>query len=211
MRVILIRHGETDWNKEQVFRGRVDIELNQIGKEQARAVAEALKGVNIVAIYSSPLSRALETAKIIGSYLNLKPKVDAGFFDFDYGDWQGMPHREVEKHYPDLYKKWHEEPHKLTMPGGENLGDVRKRATRALSKLLLRYDNQTVAIISHRVVNKVLLCAVLGLGNAHFWHVKQDTCAINVFDYTQDGFTIYKLNDTCHLKPIEDSLRTLDF
>jgi broad specificity phosphatase PhoE len=103
MRVILIRHGETDWNKEQVFRGRLDIQLNQTGREQARAVAEALKGLNIVAVYSSPLSRALETAKIIGSYLKLKPRLNEGFLDFNYGGWQGMPHRHVEKQYPYLY------------------------------------------------------------------------------------------------------------
>jgi broad specificity phosphatase PhoE len=206
-----MRHGETDWNKRQVFRGRLDIQLNQTGKEQARAVAKALRGINMAAIYSSPLSRALETAKVISGYLNLEPQVDDGFVDFDYGDWQGMPHREVEKHYPDLYKKWHEEPHKLTMPGGESLADVRDRSTQALNKLLSKHGNQTLAIISHRVVNKVLLCAVLSLGNAHFWCVKQDTCAINVFDYTKDSFIIYKLNDTCHLKPVEDSLKTLDF
>ena len=87
-KVMLVRHGETDWNRKEVFRGRIDVELNQNGREQARALADATRIFQIDAIYSSPLSRSLETAKIVADVHDLDVKIANGFIDLHYGKWQ---------------------------------------------------------------------------------------------------------------------------
>src|SRR4030042_1498004 len=101
--IILARHGETEWNVEEIFRGRIDIELNETGIRQAELLAEYLSGVKIEAIYSSPLKRALKTAEMIASYHQLGVEIASGLIDLDYGKWQGLPHQEVKDKYERLY------------------------------------------------------------------------------------------------------------
>jgi len=101
--IILARHGETEWNVAEVFRGRIDIELNETGMKQAELLAEYLSNVEIDAIYSSPLKRALKTAKVIASYHKLNVEIVPGLIDFDYGKWQGLTHQEVKDKYKELY------------------------------------------------------------------------------------------------------------
>jgi len=199
VRVILVRHGETDWNRREVFRGRADIELNQRGRQQAKALAAPIKDIQIDAVYSSPLRRAVETAEAIAQPHGIPVKIDQGFTDFHYGVWQGLPHDEVRQRYPEMYKDWVERPHTLKVEGGESLRMVRRRSMRALADIVERHDRQTVVIVAHRVVNKVMLCAILGLGNSHFWRIRQDTCALNVFEWSEGQYIMQSLNDTCHL------------
>jgi probable phosphoglycerate mutase len=158
------------------------------------------------------MQRAIQTGEAIASAVQLSAPdqvrgltVEAfdGLLDIDFGEWQGHSPDEVGEHYPDLLRAWLEAPHTVQMPGGENLNDVRSRVVAGLDKLIERHLGQTVALVGHAVVNRVLLCAVLGLGNEHFWRLRQDTCAVNVFDADGDGtFTIVLLNDTCHLRDI---------
>ena len=203
VKIVLLRHGETDWNKQEIFRGRADVDLNERGREQARAVATALRNVRINAIYSSPLRRAVETAETIAAPHRLEVRIDDGFIDFDYGAWQGLSHNEVQRRYSKLYKAWLEKPHTVRLEGGESLRSVRRRAMRSLQSIVERDDGDTVVIVSHRVVNKVILCSVLELGNSRFWHIRQDTCALNIFEWSRDGYTMRLLNDTCHLRCIQ--------
>lgn len=209
MRVILVRHGKTDWNEEGVFRGRIDVKLNECGIQQTKIIGEKLSEVQIVAIYSSPLSRAMETAEIIASFHNLHVKVLSEFIDIDFGRWQGLSMVEVKKRYPDTYLRWQKYPHRVMIPGGENLDRIRERVIHGLEEILSRHPEETVAIVSHGAVNKVLLCAVLGLDNSHFWKVKQDNGAINIFEYTKYSSKVFLFNDTCHLKSIKDILESM--
>jgi len=197
--IILVRHGETDWNVEEVFRGRIDIELNETGMKQAELLAEYLKDLRIVAIYSSPLKRALRTAEIIASYHNLDVEIAPGLIDFDYGKWQGLSHEVVKDRYKELYAEWIKNPHQVKMPAGEGLNDVRTRAIGVVDSVVARYEG-TVVLVSHRVVNKVLICALLGLDNSHFWNIRQDTCGITTFTYQNERFILTKHNDTSFLK-----------
>ena len=199
--IILVRHGETEWNVAEVFRGRIDIELNQTGIKQAELLAEYLSKVKIDAIYSSPLKRALTTAEIIASYHNLDVEITPGLIDFDYGEWQGLPHQEVKDKYKELYAEWIKNPHLIKMPAGESLDEVRKRATGVIDNVIAKYEG-TVVLVSHRVVNKVLICALLGLDNSHFWNIRQDTCGITTFIYENERFILTKHNNTSYLKPL---------
>jgi broad specificity phosphatase PhoE len=207
--IILARHGETEWNVEEIFRGRIDIELNETGAKQAALLAEYLSRIEIAAIYSSPLRRALKTAGMVAGYHKLEVSIAPGLIDFDYGKWQGLPHQEVKDSYQELYAEWLRNPHRVKMPGGEGLSDVRRRALSIVDSIISQYKG-TVALVSHRVVNKVLICALLGLDNAHFWNIRQDVGAITTFTYENDRFILTRHNDTSFLKPIPKA-RPRDF
>ncbi|HHW39760.1 MAG TPA: histidine phosphatase family protein [Syntrophomonadaceae bacterium] len=211
MRLFLVRHGETKWNREEVFRGQIDVELNERGREQARLTAQALAGLKLAAIYASPLSRAQETARIIAEPHGLPVGILEGLNDLDYGNWQGLSHQEVRERYPELYREWASRPHTVRFEGGEGLDDARRRAVAALEEIAGRHRGQNVVAVSHRVINKVLLLAFLGLDNSHFWEIKQDTCAVNVIEFHPDRYVICRINDTCHINPIHKGMETLDF
>ena len=200
--IILTRHGETDWNVTEVFRGRIDVDLNETGVRQAELLAEYLSELKIDAVYSSPLQRALKTAELIAGWQALKVNVVHGLIDFDYGEWQGLSHREVKGRYEELYKEWTIRPDRVRMPGGETLEDVRERAMAVVDDAVGSYGDGRVVLVSHRVVSKVLVCALLGLDNSHFWNIRLDTCGITRFGYEGGRFVLTGHNDTSFLKPV---------
>jgi broad specificity phosphatase PhoE len=210
-RVYLIRHGTTEWNREEIFRGRVDCGLDETGRAETRAVAAYFDGVNLEGIYTSPLARAAETAAAIAAGRGMEVVSDPAFIDLDFGEWQGHPLKEVREKYPELYRAWRERPREVTFPGGENLDQVRERAWEGLLKVVGENPDRTVVIVSHRVITKVLICAALGLDNSHFWQIKQDTTAINCLEYARGIFIVSLLNDTCHLKSIHPRVGKKDF
>ncbi len=201
-KIILVRHGETEWNVGEIFRGRSDIELNETGVKQAELLAEYLSAVKIEAVYSSPLKRAIRTAATIASHHKPQIEIAPGLIDLDYGEWQGLPHQEVKDKYEELYTEWINSPDQLTMPGGENLNDVRKRTIGVVYEVIAKYEG-SVVLVSHRVVNKVLICTLLGLDNSHFWNIRQDTCGITTFTYENEQFILTEHNNTSYLKPLQ--------
>jgi probable phosphoglycerate mutase len=203
-RIVLVRHGQTAWNREVRFRGRADLALDDFGLKQAEATGRYLaRRWPLDAVYASPMRRALQTAEAIAGAHGVTAQPFEGLLDIDFGAWQGHSPQEVAERYPDLLQAWWEAPHTVHVPGGESLDDVRDRVVAGLRHVVKHHRGQTIALVGHTVVNRVLLCAVLGLGNEHFWRLRQDTCAVNVFDANEDGsFTIGLLNDTCHLQAI---------
>ena len=196
--IILARHGETKWNVEEVFRGRTDIELNQTGIKQAELLAKYLSKHKIDAIYSSPLKRAVKTAETIAGYHGLDIKVAPGLIDFDCGDWHGLLRQEVQDKYKELYDLWVNHPDKVKIPGGESLNDVGERAISVLDDVIAKHGG-TVILVAHRVVNKVLTCALLGLDNSHFWNIRQDICGITTFVHENGQFILTEHNNTSFL------------
>lgn len=201
MELILARHGETAWNVEQVFRGTIDVELNETGVQQARLLAEYLKDRPVTAVYSSPLQRAVKTAEEIANQFQQEVKIVRGLIDIDFGAWNGLPVREVEEKYPDLYKEWTETPEKVEFPYGESLEAVAYRAKELIDSIVYM-NSGTVVAVSHRVVLKVIICALLGLDNSHFWDIRLDTCGITVFSYENGKYTLIEHNNTSFLKPL---------
>ena len=200
-KIILARHGETEWNVGEVFRGRIDIELNETGTKQAELLAEYLSDSEIDAIYSSPLKRALKTAEVIASHHKLDVEIAPGLIDFDFGKWQGLSHQEVKDKYKALYAEWVSRPDQARMPDGESLNDVRERAMSVVGDVIAKHE-ETVVLVAHRVVNKVLICALLGLDNSHFWDIRQDTCGITTFTYENGRFILTEHNNTSYLRPL---------
>ncbi len=183
-KIVLIRHGQTAWNKEEIFRGRADVPLDEVGLRQAQALAEALRAEPISGVFTSPLSRALQTATVI---------------DIDFGAWEGLAHDAVRERFPELYATWQAQPEEVTFPAGESLDAVCQRAAAALAELVQQHPGEAIALVAHRVVNKVLICHILGLPNSHFWQIRQDTAAINQFHIARGSYIVDCLNDTCHL------------
>jgi len=200
--LILVRHGETVWNVEKIYRGRADVDLDEVGIKQAELLGKYLSNWELEAIYSSPLKRALATANIIARYHKIGVYIADGLVDFDYGEWQSLPEQEVRRSYPALLDKWHNNPHEVRMPGGESLADVRERAAGIVDDVLSKYEG-SVVLASHRVVNKVLICSLLGLDNSYFWNIKQDVSGITIFNYVDGRFVLTKHNDTSHLKELQ--------
>ncbi len=199
-RIILVRHGQTPWNKDKIFRGSRDIPLNDQGREEARLAGVWLKGEIIHAAYCSPLSRARDTGEAIARHHGLPVADLPGLTDLCYGDWEGLPLAEVKVKYADLYRRWETSPQSVRFPGGETLDEVKRRALAAVQEVVERHSHQTVLLAAHRAVNKVLIAAFLGLDNSHFWRIGQDTTAINRFDWIGGAWQIMGLNDTCHLR-----------
>jgi len=197
---ILVRHGETAWNVAEVFRGRTDIELSDTGIRQAELLAEYLSSIKIDAIYSSPMKRALQTAEAIAGYSKCRVNITPGLIDFNFGKWQGLSKQQVEDKYKELYAEWVSRPERVKMPDGESLDDVGERAMTVVDEVAGKYKG-TVILVSHRVVNKVIICALLGLDNSHFWNIKLDTCGITIFTYEKGRFILTRHNDTSYLKP----------
>ena len=202
--VILVRHGETDWNVREIFRGRIDVALNETGIRQAALLSQYLSGLKLDAIYSSSLRRALKTAETIASHQRLDVKIADGLIDLDYGEWQGLSHKKVREEYKGLYAEWIKNPHRVKMPGGESLDEVTNRAAGAVNEANTRHQG-TVVLVSHRAVNKVLICALLGLDNSHFWNIRQDTGGMTTFIHENERFTLTEHNNTSYLKPLQQA------
>ena len=202
-RIILVRHGQTEWNREERFRGRVDIDLDETGVRQAEAAAEKIARWDVAAIYSSPLKRAMATAQIIASRLGLPVEPLDGINDMDFGIWQGLAIEEARGRYRELFDVWLRSPQQLKIPEGETLEDVQRRAVATIDDLVARHQDKTVALVTHRVVCKVLLCHLLGLDNSHFWQIGQDNAAINLFELWEGWSSLRLLNDTCHLRNLK--------
>ncbi len=201
-RIILVRHAQTEWNRIERFRGRIDIELNETGRRQAEAVSRRLCKGKVAGLYSSPLKRALETARPIAESCGLQVQPLEGLSDIDYGVWAGHSPEEVASRYGELYRAWLATPHLVQFPGGESLNQVGTRAWAALKQVCLRYRSQTVVLVSHVVVNRVLICTALGLAPSSFWQIGQDNAAINILEAQEEKYRLLLLNDTCHLESL---------
>jgi probable phosphoglycerate mutase len=199
-KIILVRHGQTEWNRVERFRGRADIPLDETGLAQAEATRRRVAAEwQPTAVYSSPLSRAVKTAEAISRHFSLEVQRYPGLIDIDYGEWQGLSPDEARMRWPLEIDAWYNAPESARIPGGESLQDLRARAMAAVNELGASHPGQTIVLVGHTVINRIILLGVLGLGNERFWRLRQEPCAINVFDTEEGDFTLVSLNDTCHL------------
>ena len=209
-RIYLVRHGQTDWNKEKVFRGLADRPLSDAGRAEALAVGEALKDEPVEAVYASPLLRARQTLEPLARWKHKRIRPLPGVIDIDYGDWSGRADAAVEKAYQKLYRAWQRRPETVRFPRGESLAQVAARAVRALKAVAQAHPGRTVVVASHRVPCKVLVLKLLGLPLSRFWDLRQDVACINLFEYQPPLVIVHHLNDICHLRDLPQRI-TADF
>ena len=198
--LLIVRHGQTAWNKEERFRGRTDLPLDETGRQQAEVVARRIAAAyQPVAILASPLQRALQTATAIARPLGLQVAPEESLLDLDYGDFAGLSPAEAEAQYPDLYRSWLNVPHVMRFPHGESLDDVRQRITDLVGGLKMVHANEQVVLVTHLVVCRVLLCSLLGIHNGYFNHFRVDPASLTVFELDESQAVLVTTNDTCHL------------
>jgi broad specificity phosphatase PhoE len=198
--ILLVRHGQTAWNREERFRGQIDLPLDDWGLQQVEAVGRRIASQwRPAAIYASSLQRTLQTAAGIARACNLRTTLHDGLLDVDYGAFAGLTPDEAASFYPDLARAWQRAPHMLLFPDGEALSDVRDRAEAALEAIVTNHPDQTVVLVTHVVVCRLLMCAILGLDSSHFWQFEPATASISVFEISDQHRVLLSFNDTCHL------------
>ena len=200
MRIILARHGETPWNAEGRYQGQEDIPLSPVGEAQATALAARLREVPIARAVASPLSRARRTAEIaLGDRASMLT-TDAGLMEIAHGEWEGLLAAEIHERDADRMRAWRETPQAVQMPGGESIAEVLDRSWPAFARACegLR-DDDTLLVVAHDAVNRVLLCRILGLPLARLWSFRQAPTTLNLLEGPSvDALEVVRLNDCSH-------------
>lgn len=206
-RFLLVRHGETDWNRQKRFQGQIDVPLNDNGRSQAHQAADYLQAVPIRYAVTSPMLRPKETAEIILKYHpDVQLELEDNLREISHGLWEGKLEAEIEAEFPGELERWQAAPETVQMPEGENLQQVWARAIAAwqqiLDTALSRPEPGITLVVAHDAVNKALLCHLLNLSPEHFWSFKQGNGAVSVIDYaganSQPVLTC--MNSTAHLE-----------
>jgi broad specificity phosphatase PhoE len=198
--ILLVRHGQTEWNRVERFRGHADVPLNATGLRQAEATGRRIAAEwRPAAIYSSPLSRATKTAEAIAHPFGLLVQPVPDLIDLHFGEWQGLTPDEVSRRWPEEYARWVATPHRAHIPGGETIAELRYRAMRVVQGLVQRHAGETIVILGHTDLNRAILLGALHLGDERFDNLVQDNCAINLLLAQNGDFTVVSMNDTCHL------------
>ncbi|WP_029165355.1 histidine phosphatase family protein [Aminiphilus circumscriptus] len=198
--IILIRHGECAGNREGLFRGRRDFPLNETGQAQAKALAREMMSFAPKYIYTSPLSRATETAEAIAHSCGALVDVREGFNNMALGPWEGAPKETIRENFPVEWELWLTNPERLRITGAERLADVQRRAFSNLEHLVHLHKGDTIAIVTHRAVLKPLLAAALGIAEPYFWRIHTDTASYSLLTHDlRRGYCCTLLNQTRHL------------
>lgn len=198
----LVRHGETDSSRENRFSGESDIPLNARGEAMARALADYYARERWAAIYSSPLRRALETAKPLAERVRIAVRVEAALHEIRYGLWDGTLETAAEERYPSAFAAWRADPGRNAPPGGETGLAILARALPAIDAIRQRHGSGKVMVVSHKATIRVLICALLGLDVGLFrTRIAQPVSAVNIFRFRPEGPLLKLLGDICHLPP----------
>lgn len=197
-KLILIRHGETNYNLENRYCGFSNPSLNDKGIQQCKRLANRLKMLRIDKICSSDLKRAYQTAEIIFKNNSIEKLVD--FREMNFGIFEGLKYEEIVKKYPKFYTQWVNNLTEIRIPDGEGLLDLSKRVKARLSFILSRDESKTIAVVTHSGPIKVILCDTLKFTLNKFWQIKQEVGALNIIDYTKETSpVVVKMNSISHL------------
>ncbi len=199
MRLILVRHGQTDWNMEYRAQGQSDVPLNPAGEAQAEAIARALKEEPVEAIYSSPLSRAYQTAQAIGRFHQAKIITDDRLKELDVGKMDGMYYPNLKTNAPDFFNIWTTDPASARWPGGETLPELQQRMWDAARSVISGDYSKSVVIASHFFSLLTLLCQILELSLSEFRRLNLSVASISEVEFAGEKGKLVYLNDTCHL------------
>ncbi len=204
LRIVLVRHGETEWNKIGKFQGQSDAGgLNERGRAQVDALALALREEPLKAIYSSPIARAVQTAEAINRYHQVSLERRDGLMEMNVGSFEGLQPKDRVNEHPEFLRKWFEDPASVRMPKGETLSEVQERAWAVMEEIATAQHEGSVLLCGHNFVNLMILCKTLGLEVTHFRRLRQGPSAMNIIERRRGLYFTICINDTCHLKEID--------
>lgn len=194
-RLYLIRHGETQGADKKRYKGHIDVPLSENGIKQMERLAEHISAEatsKLSAVYCSDLSRAIKSAEIIAEPHSIKPVVFKDLRERNFGIWEGMSFDEIKEKYPEEFKAWVSNPLKFSPMQGESTIEVKDRALKVLKGVLEKHKDESIAIVSHGGINRIILCHLLGIPLENIFRIEQDFAAVNIIEF-YDKYPVVKL------------------
>jgi phosphoserine phosphatase len=202
LRLLLLRHGETAWNRERRYQGWTDTPLSAEGLVQAEAAARELKEHAFTAVYASPLQRARDTAAAIAIPHGLEVQTDPAFRELGFGEWEGLTLDEARSRYATLYEGWAKTPHLVSPPGGESLAQARERVLAGLHRVRAGHRDEVVCLVAHGIPVRILILEVLGLGLDRIWSLHSAPTGISELEFRDDWTALHRMNTLVHLDAV---------
>lgn len=212
MRLILVRHGETDLNKQRRVQGLSNLGLNEKGRRQAEALAQALKNEKLDVIYTSPLRRALETAQAIGRFHQVEVVTLDGLKELDVGMVDGMNYEDMKIHHSEFFAKWMADFTSVRLPGGSYLPELRDECCAAIQDIVGKERNtmvegcdgkdSTVVAVTHFFPIMCIICDSLGMALTDCRRLRLDVASICTLEFKPEMTVLISYNDTCHLREV---------
>lgn len=208
LKIYLVRHGESAWNVKHIYTGQQDVSLSERGALQVERVAEKFAGIDLQAIYASPLKRAHDTARPTARWKDIPLRLDARLAEIHHGAWEGNPAAVIREQYADEYRAWRTQPHRMKMPEGESLADVSFRVQSFLQDSLNAHHDGNILIVTHDAVLRVIILQTLQMSLEFFWRWRFDNASVSMVEWvgTEPGsvpihgeFRLALLNDVHHL------------
>jgi broad specificity phosphatase PhoE len=203
VRLFAVRHGDTDYARERRFAGVRDVPLTPHGLRQCEEVGRALSGVAVSAVYASPLGRARASAVSIAAPHKLDVRVDPAFREMAFGAWEGLTRAEVAVRFPAEFETWRVSPHLIQPPGGEPLEAVAARVAAGVAALCEAHGGETIVVVSHAIVTRLIVLAALGLGPDRLWSVDASPAGITEVEYQDNWVTVHRMNTLIHLDGLD--------
>ncbi|MEO6462868.1 MAG: histidine phosphatase family protein [Candidatus Eisenbacteria bacterium] len=199
-RLYLVRHGATELTAEDRFSGSVGVDLSDEGRRQAARLGERLRAEAVRAIYTSPLSRALDTARIVAGACGVAIETRDGLREISHGHWEGLTRREVEERFGDEYASWEQDPFTFAPEGGESGVAVLARALPVVRDIVTRHSGEQVVVVSHKATIRLVLSSLLGFdARGYRDRLDQSPACLNVIDFRDPvRARLMLFNDTSH-------------
>jgi 2,3-bisphosphoglycerate-dependent phosphoglycerate mutase len=199
-RLLLVRHGESTWNREHRIQGQLDPPLSDEGRNQAERLGQRLAGRMFAGFYSSDLKRAFETSQVIGAHIGMDAEPAAGLREIYLGDWEGLRTEELAQRFPEAWARWTEKPNWDVVPGGEGAALFETRAAVELDAILQRHSHGDVLVVTHGGLIQVALHRALGHPSRGLFPFKIQNASISVIEKREGRLIIGGVNDTSHLE-----------
>ncbi len=200
VKVVFVRHGQTEWNVSGRYQGQSDVALSAAGIEQAEKLAANFPVEHIDAIYASDLIRARVTAETVAKRFGLGVNLEPAFRELSFGDWEGLTYEQIVASWPDAMENFLAHPDILDIPHGESFPEVQQRAMSRLQELIQKHEGQTIMVAAHGAVLRTMLTAALHMPLQYLWSIRQFNTAVNIVRYDAEGNpTVELLNSTAHL------------
>jgi alpha-ribazole phosphatase len=199
LRLLLVRHGLTDWNVKKRFQGQTNIPLNKTGIRQAQALGDRIAGESIDHIYASDLDRARQTARFISQHHSCPLEFNPALRELHFGDWEGLTYQQIQDRDPDILKAWNLDLYENGPPAGESLRTLIARISTFLDIIFNAHNDETVLLVTHGGCLQVLCCLALDLPPQQYWQFRLSPASLSEIRYFSAGATINSLNNTNHL------------
>ncbi len=204
-KLILIRHGQTEWNLKKKYCGFTDIGLNATGRAQVKKLQKKLENYKINIIYSSDRKRAIQSAKIL--FNKREMKIIPDLKEVGFGIFEGLSYKQIMKKHGLLYSKWLSKPYSISLPKGESLKILEKRVSKAIRKIASLHKNKVIAIVCHGGVTSVFLNHIMKTKD--FWGRVTDSASLTIVEFKNNKWKIILFNDTKHLSRLRRDLTKL--